>query len=182
MAKLVSKTYGQALFDAAVEENVLDQVVEEETFVREVLKENEELVTLLNHPKITKDEKIKVVENIFKGKLSDTMVGFLVIVVNKQRNSELNSIFDYFEDKVREYKNIGVVSVTSAVELSDEQKQKLMERLLQITAFKTLEMNYIVEPEVIGGLIIRIGDRVVDSTIRSEINRFAKGLSKVQLS
>jgi len=182
MAKLVSKTYGQALFELALEEHALEQILEEEAFVKEVFAENEELVTLLNHPKISKDEKVKVMENIFKNKLSDTMVGFLAIVVNKERYSELESIFQYFEDKVREYKNIGVVSVTTAVELTDVQKEQLTKRLLETTSFKQLEFSYTIEPEIIGGMILRIGDRIVDSSIRTELNEMAKSLTKIQLS
>lgn len=182
MAKLVSKTYGQALFELALEENALEQILEEEAFVKEVFAENEDLVTLLNHPKISKDEKIQVVENIFKGKISDTMLGFLVIVVTKERYDELNQIFQCLEEKVKEYKNIGVVSVTTAVELSDEQKARLTQRLLEVTSFKDLEFCYTIDPEIIGGMVLRIGDRVVDSSIRSEITEMAKSLSKIQLS
>ncbi|HAU86006.1 MAG TPA: F0F1 ATP synthase subunit delta [Lachnospiraceae bacterium] len=182
MAKLVSKTYGQALFELALEENALEQILEEEAFVKEVFAENEDLVTLLNHPKISKDEKIQVVENIFKGKISDTMVGFLVIVVTKERYDELNHIFQYLEEKVKEYKNIGVVSVTTAVELTEEQKLQLTKRLLEVTSFKQLEFHYEVNPDIIGGMILRIGDRVVDSSIRTEIDQMAKSLSKIQLS
>ncbi|MBR3772218.1 MAG: F0F1 ATP synthase subunit delta [Clostridium sp.] len=182
MAKLVSKTYGQALFDLALEENALERIIEEEAFVKEVFANNQELVTLLNHPKISKDEKIQVVENVFKGKISDTMVGFLVIVVNKERYDELEHIFQYFEEKVREYKNIGVVNVTTAVELSDVQKEQLKEKLLKVTSFTQLEFNYVVDPAIIGGMVLRIGDRVVDSSIRTEIDQMAKSLSKIQLS
>ena len=182
MAKLVSKTYGQALFELALEENALEQILEEEAFVKEVFAENEDLVTLLNHPKISKDEKIQVVENIFKGKISDTMVGFLVTVVTKERYDELNNIFQYLEEKVKEYKNIGVVSVTTAVKLTEEQKVQLTNRLLEVTSFKHLEFNYEVNPDIIGGMILRIGDRVVDSSIRTEIDQMAKSLSKIQLS
>jgi len=182
MAKLVSKTYGQALFELALEGNALEQILEEEAFVKEVFAGNEELVTLLNHPKISKDEKIQVVENIFKGKISDTMLGFLVVVVTKERYDELEQIFQYLEEKVREYKNIGVVSVTTAVELSDEQKEHLKVKLLEVTSFKQLEFNYLVDPQIIGGMILRIGDRIVDSSIRTEIDQMAKSLSKIQLS
>ena len=150
--------------------------------MKEVFAENEDLVTLLNHPKISKDEKIQVVENIFKGKISDTMVGFLVIVVTKERYDELNHIFQYLEEKVKEYKNIGVVSVTTAVELTEEQKLQLTKRLLEVTSFKQLEFHYEVNPDIIGGMILRIGDRVVDSSIRTEIDQMAKSLSKIQLS
>lgn len=182
MAKLVSKTYGQALFELALEQNALEQILEEEAFVKEVFAENEELVTMLNHPKISKDEKIQVVENIFKDKISDTMVGFLVIVVTKERYDELEHIFQYFEEKIREYKNIGVVSVTTAVELSDVQKEQLTKRLLEVTSFKQLEFKYTINPDVIGGMVLRIGDRVVDSSIRTQIDQMAKSLSKIQLS
>ena len=182
MAKLVSKTYGQALFELALEENALEQILEEEAFVKEVFAENEDLVTLLNHPKISKDEKSQVVENMFKGKISDTMVGFLVTVVTKERYDELNNIFQYLEEKVKEYKNIGVVSVTTAVKLTEEQKVQLTNRLLEVTSFKQLEFNYEVNPDIIGGMILRIGDRVVDSSIRTEIDQMAKSLSKIQLS
>ena len=182
MAKLVSKTYRQALFELALEQNALEQILEEEAFVKEVFAENEDLVTLLNHPKISKDEKIQVVENIFKGKISDTMVGFLVTVVTKERYDELNNIFQYLEEKVKEYKNIGVVSVTTAVKLTEEQKVQLTNRLLEVTSFKQLEFNYEVNPDIIGGMILRIGDRVVDSSIRTEIDQMAKSLSKIQLS
>ncbi|SFR62848.1 ATP synthase F1 subunit delta [Anaeromicropila populeti] len=182
MAKLVSKTYGEAIFDLAVEENVLGQVQEEIQFVKDVLNENAELVSFLNHPKITKEEKVRVVENIFKGKLGDITVGFLVTVVNKERYGQLIEIFEYFEDKVRQFKNIGVVSVTSAIELTEEQKSKLTDRLLKITGFAELEFVYFVEPEIIGGMIIRIGDRIVDSSIRTKIDVMAKDMSKVQLS
>lgn len=182
MAKLVSKTYGQALFELALEENALERILEEEAFVKEVFANNQELVTLLNHPKISKDEKIQVVENIFKGKISDTMVGFLVIVVNKERYDELEHIFQYLEEKVREYKNIGVVKVTTAVELTDAQKEQLRVRLLEVTTFAQLEFDYTVDPSIIGGMVLRIGDRVVDSSIRTEIDQMAKSLSKIQLS
>lgn len=182
MAKLVSKTYGQALFELALEENALEQILEEEAFVKEVFAENEDLVTLLNHPKISKDEKIQVMENIFKGKISDTMVGFLVIIVTKERYDELGQIFQYLEEKVREYKNIGVVGVTTAVDLTEEQKVQLKNRLLEVTSFKQLEFNYEVNPDIIGGMILRIGDRVVDSSIRTEIDQMAKSLTKIQLS
>lgn len=182
MAKLVSKTYGQALFELALENNALERILEEEAFVKEVFAENGDLVTLLNHPKISKDEKIQVVENIFKGNMSDTMLGFLVTIVKKERFGELEHIFQYLEEKVREYKNIGVVNVTTAVELSDEQKERLKDRLLEITSFKQLEFDYSINPDIIGGMILRIGDRVVDSSIRTEIDEMAKSLSKIQLS
>lgn len=176
MAKLVSKTYGEALFDLAVEEEQLDVIEEEVRLLLATCDENEDLIKLLNHPKITREEKVKVVETVFKDRLSQTMVGFLVLVVEKGRNDELESILKYFLERVREYKNIGVAKVTSAVPLSEEQKKTVEQRLLETTKYVSFEMDYAVDESLIGGLVIRIGDRVVDSSIRTRIDSMAKTL------
>ena len=111
MAKLVSKTYGEALFDLALEDGTLTTIIEEVNVVKEAMEKNPDLLKLLSHPKIKKEEKISVIENIFKGRVSDSLVGFLVIVVQKDRYDDLDGIFEYFVAKVREYKNIGVASI-----------------------------------------------------------------------
>ena len=81
MAKLVSTTYGDALFELALEENNLSDVMKEVQAVKEIFAENDELVRLLDHPEVSKDEKIRLVENIFKGRCSDHMTGFLVLLL-----------------------------------------------------------------------------------------------------
>jgi F-type H+-transporting ATPase subunit delta len=181
MAKLVSKTYGEALFDLALENQSLDIMEEEIKAVKVVFNENTELIKFLNHPKITKEEKVAFVENIFKGRVSDDVTGFLVIIIKKGRYDEIFGIFDYFLAKVREHKNIGVAYVTSAVELSEQEQEKIKNKLLATTKYVQFEMNYKVDASILGGLIIRIGDRVVDSSLRSKLNTLSKNLFKIQL-
>ena len=181
MAKLVSKTYGEALFDIGVEEQALEVLSEEAKAVLKAMSENPDLLRLLNHPKIVKEEKVSVMENIFKGQVSDTMVGFLVLVVQKDRYNEIEDILTYFLDKVREDKKMGVAYVTSAIPLSDAQKNQIKNKLLETTEYVDFEMNYQVEQAIIGGLIIRVGDRVLDSSIRSRLYSMSKELSNIQL-
>lgn len=176
MAKLVSKTYGEALFDLALEDGTLTTIIEEVNIVKEAIAVNPDLLKLLSHPKINKEEKISVIENIFKGRVSDSLVGFLVIIVQKDRYDDLDGIFEYFIAKVREYKNIGVASVTSAVELTEEQKKQVEQKLLQTTKYSQFELSFYVDKNLIGGLVIRIGDRVVDSSIRTKLQMLAKDL------
>lgn len=181
MAKLVSKTYGEALFELAMEENVLDAVQEEAVAVLEIFEQNEELVKLLNHPKISKEEKVAVIENVFKGRASDTVVGFLVLIVEKGRYNEISRIFAYFLEQVKEFKKIGVAYVTSATSLTAKQQKKIEEKLLATTKYIQFEMHFDVDADLIGGMIIRIGDRVVDSSIRTKLNQMTQTLLKVQL-
>ena len=178
MAKLVSKVYGDALFEAAMERDMLSPVYEEVQSLQTILMENADLVQFLNHPQIIKEEKLKVVENIFKGRVSDDLMGFLETVIEK----ELPKILDYFVNRVKEYKKIGIVTVTSAVELSAEQKAHTEAKLLETTAFVSLEVTYSVDPAILGGLVIRIGDRVVDSSIRTRLGEIRRDLMKLQLA
>lgn len=182
MAKLVSQTYGSALFDLALEENSIDSMLEEVTAVRQIFKENTELVQLLNHPKIVKEEKVSVVEAVFKGRVSDSMTGFLVLIVEKGRYNDIDSIFAYFIKEVYEYKNIGVAYVTSAKKLSEAQEKAVEDRLLQVTKYVAFEMHFDVDAGLIGGMVIRIGDRVVDSSIRTKLGELQKELLKIQLA
>ena len=182
MAKLVSKVYGDALFEEAMEKNVLSQWYEEIGALRTIFLENPDLAQFLNHPQIIKEEKKKVVEAIFSGKLSDGLLGFLVTVIEKGRQNDMIPICDYFTDRVKAYKKIGVVKVTSALPLSEDQKKRVEERLLETTGFVSLETEYAVDESLLGGLVIRIGDRVVDSSIKTRLYELKKELSALQLA
>lgn len=182
MAKLAAQTYGESLFELALEEEKLDLFLKEAEFIQQILTENEDLVKLMTHPKISKEEKQNVVENIFKSNVSDEITGFLVIVIKKGRFKEIKSILSYFIARVKEYKKIGVAFVTTAVELREEQKQALVKRLIETTEYETMEMNYTVDSSLIGGMIVRIGDRVVDSSIKHKLSNLTRDLLKIQLA
>ncbi len=181
MAKLVSKTYGDALFELAVEENLTDSLMEEIQMVQTALKENEDFEKILMHPEIPKSEKLQVIENVFKGQTSDALTGFLRIVVTKGRYKDLPDIFAYFIARVKEYKKIGVADVFSAVPMTEGQKQKIEKKLLDTTPYETMEIDYRVDESLIGGLMIRIGDRVVDSTIKNRLEKLTASLMKISI-
>jgi len=181
MAKLISKTYGDALFELALEEDRIDDYVAEVEAMLGIFRDNPELSKLLNHPKISKEEKITVVGQIFEGKISRELLGLINMIVEKDRNNAMEDIFSYFIDRVKEYKNIGVAKVTSAIELSDAQKSQVEKRLLETTGYVKFEISYDVDKDLIGGMVIRIGDRVVDSSIRTRLYELTKELNKIQM-
>lgn len=182
MAKLVSKTYGEALFDLCLENQSVDVTESEIKAVKEAFASDADLYKFLNHPKITKEEKVALIEKVFKGHVSDEVTGFLVIIVEKGRYGQINEIFDYFLAKVLEYHKIGIAKVTSAVALTEKQKQDIVAKLLATTSYVQFEMEYQVDASIIGGLIIRIGDRVVDSSIQTKLKNLSKNLSHIQMS
>lgn len=182
MAKLISQTYGEALVELAVEENKTDDFIAEITMLLGLLEENKGFGELMNHPKIVKEEKKKVLETVFKDRVSDELYGFLHLIVEKDRYSEIDGILNYFLDKIKELKGIGVVHVKTAMPLGQEQKSKIEQKLLDTTGFKEVEMHYEVDESLIGGMKIRIGDRVVDGSIQTKLSELTKQLMKIQLA
>ena len=182
MAKLVSKVYGDALFEEALERQEVDALFEEVKSLQAVFVNNQDLAGLLDNPKIGKEEKNGIIQEVFGGRISETLMGFLTVIVEKGRQKEINAICEYFINTVKEYKKIGVAYVTSAVELKEEQKAQLLGKLLGTTSYQEFEMVYLVDPSIIGGLVIRIGDRVVDSSIKTQIYELRRSLSKLQIS
>ncbi len=181
MAKLISKTYGDALFELATEENKVDDIMSEVEVLKQVLQDNPDFDKLMNNPRIDPGAKIDVVKNVFGGRVSDELTGFIVTVVNKGRFAGIYSILEYFTARVEQYKGIGTAYVSTPMELSADEKKKIEDRLLQTTSFKSMNMHYTIDESLIGGMQIRIGDRVVDSSIRTKIMNLRHSMMNTML-
>ncbi|MGN0405048.1 MAG: ATP synthase F1 subunit delta [Bariatricus sp.] len=181
MAKLVSKVYGDALFEAAREAGRMDDMYEEVLELQKLLKENEELQKMMENPKVIREDKENVIETVFRGRISDEIVELMKLMIAKGRYSNIESVFDYYIGLVKEEKKIGIAYVTTAVELTDGQKDEIVRRLLETTRYESFEMYYAVDVSLIGGMVIRIGDRVVDSSIKTKLYELSKSLRKIQV-
>ena len=182
MAKLVSKVYGDALYAAACETGRLDTFFEDVKGLREVLTGNHDWDLLMDSPKIVREEKVKLIEETFSGKVAGEIIGLMCLLVEKGHYQDTLAVFDHFIALIKEEKGIGVAFVESALELSDEQKAKVEEKLLATTKYQTFEMHYTCDESLLGGMIIRIGDRVVDSSIRTKLYDLSKNLKNIQLT
>ena len=181
MAKLISKTYGEALFELAVEENKTGLLLEEVGSLLRVIQENEDFGQFMNHPKIPKEEKIAVMESIFHDRIDRELLGFLVTIVEKDRYSEVEEILTYVIDSIKEYRKIGVTYVTTAIPLQENEKKDIEAKLLATTQYETLECHYKVDESLIGGMVIRMGDRVVDSSIRTKLESLERDLMAIKI-
>ena len=181
MAKLVSNVYGDALFELAMEQNRLDNYLEESRGILTVLQENPQFGQVMNHPKIIKEEKMQMIEDVFHGRVSDELVGLMRMIVEKDHFPQMGAVLEYFISRAMQEKNIGIAHVTTPMELSDAQKAQIEKRLLETTQFVSFEMDYVVDADLIGGMVIRIGDRVVDSSVRTKLAQLSRELSKIQL-
>ena len=182
MAKLVTGTYGEALYEYAVSEKKEKMLLEEVIQLKEVFKKNPEFLDMMNHPKITKDEKKEALKNVFDTFASTDLTSFCTLVLQKDRFSEISGILDFFIARMKEYLKIGTATVTTAVSLKDSQKKDIEKKLLDTTSYETMEIKYELDSSLIGGMKIRIGDRVVDSSIKTKLEKLTKELSEVQIA
>lgn len=105
----------------------------------------------------------------------------MTLLIKKGHAKDMCAVFKYFIGLVKEEKKIGSARVVTAIELSGEQKEKVEQKLLETTSYEKFEMNYEVDASLIGGMVIRIGDRIVDSSIRTKLYELSKNLRKIQL-
>lgn len=181
MAKLAAKVYGDGLFDLALEKQEIDEFFEEVKALQTILRKNSELSKLMGHPQVSRDEKVQMIKDIFEGKIREELVGFFILVVEKGRFGEIQSILDYFTDLVYEHKKIGKAQVVTAVPLRELQKRTTRERLLATTGYEQMEIDYQVDASLIGGMVIRIKDRVADNSIRTRLDILTRDLLKMKL-
>ncbi len=181
MAGVVSSTYGHALFELALEKGQLEAMLEEATVVRKVLEDTPELLSLYNHPKIAMEEKEAFTEECFRGRVSDDMTGFLILTVRNGRQNDIAAILDAYEAEVKEYKRIGIAYITTPRPMPEEQKERLLQRLIETTRYESFEMHYSIDESLIGGIVVRIGDRVMDSSIRTQLASMQKDLLQLQV-
>lgn len=169
------------MFSVATEENRMDEFFEAAKAVSDILEGNEDFDQLMSHPQIIKEDKIKVIEKTFAGKVPKEIIGLMTLMVTKGRAEDILAVFHYFIDLVKEEKKIGKADVTTAIELSAAQKERVEQKLLQTTEYKSFEMCYRVDESLIGGMIIRIGDRVVDSSVKTKLYDLTRNLRKIQV-
>lgn len=176
MAKQVDSVYGTALYEAAKEQGKLQDILTEARNILPLLKENPEYIQLLAHPNIEKEEKIRMVQQTFEDKADNMMTGLLVTAVSKGHGGKLTAILENFVKLAMEDLKIGIAYVTSAVELRSQQKDAVQKKLIETTGYREMEMHYDVDADLIGGMIIKIGDRIVDSSVRTQLDLMRKSL------
>lgn len=182
MAKLVSSTYGEALFELVREKNTVSAMLEEVSGLQMVLKENQELSVLMNNPKVSKEEREGIVKAVFGGRICEDLLNFLILLVQKGRYAQVEEILAYFTDRVKEAEGIGTAYVTTATELTPAKKDEIYKKLLATTSYRKIEVIYQVDPAIIGGMTVRIKDRVVDSSIKTKLENMERSLHAIQLA
>jgi F-type H+-transporting ATPase subunit delta len=167
--------YAEALMSLAQSQNLVDEFGANCADLLEMLDESPELTQILANPIVKIADKKAILGKIVTDKIHPFMSNFLMILVDRRRIGYLEGICQRYQAALRDLKGIVLAEVTSAVALTDAQTQSIRDRVQGMTGSNSVEIATKIDPEIIGGVIIKVGSQVIDSSLRAEIRRL--GLS-----
>lgn len=171
----VAKRYAKALFELAAEENILNEVNADLMQLKQIINESEGFDLFLSNPLINDSKKLKLLMELFKGKLSETTLRFLKLVGQKRRLNILADIVARFKTMMLEHQNQVEGDLISATELSHDQVRQIQQNAKSLIG-KTVLLKQKLEPATIGGFVVKVEDLVIDNSIRYQLNKLREKL------
>ncbi|UIE36405.1 ATP synthase F1 subunit delta [Leptodesmis sichuanensis] len=175
----ILERYAQALLSLAQDNNILDQVGNDVNSILGVLKESPDLQEFLDNPLIKPADKKAVMNRILGDSVHPYTRNFIQVLVDRRRIMFLEGICKEFQALLRKLNQTVLAEVTSARELTDDQKNSLREKVLAMTGARQVELETHIDPELIGGVVIRIGSQVIDASLRGQLRRLSLRLNTV---
>lgn len=177
----IARKYGQAIFELASETDQLEEVNKDLQLLRKIIIESSDFKNLLYHPRIELDKKKEVFLKIIEGEISELTAQFCQLLIDKRRITSLNAIARDFELRLKEFNKILEVELKAAVELPADLIEQLKQKLANILDYQ-IELNTEVDKDLIGGIRIKIGDKVIDGSIKSDLEELQKRLEQIPVS
>jgi F-type H+-transporting ATPase subunit delta len=173
----IAVRYAKALFLSAKEQDLLDPVRADMELFYEASAGIEDILQLLESPILDARSKSAVLHEIFSSRVNDLSMNFIDLVVRNKREEYLPGMARYYIQLYKEEKGIKVATLSSAVKLEHESKEKLREMIK--TAFRSeIELEEEVKKELIGGFVLRVEDKQLDSSVKGKLARIKKELQK----
>jgi F-type H+-transporting ATPase subunit delta len=177
----VASRYAKSLIDLSQEQNNLEAINNDMNFFLHTLKANPQLKAVLGNPIISQAKKIAILADLFNGKVDKLSISFFNIMVNKGRGEVLYATAQEFNNQYNIIKHITKASVVSATALSEANKKALLDEVKAAVGGEVI-LDAKTDPSLIGGFVLTVGDRQVDTTIANSLKKlkkdFAAGIVK----
>ncbi len=174
----VSHRYAKSLLDLALEKGQLEPAMEDMRMVLETINANRDLSILLKSPVVKTDKKQEILKAIFGGQIGVITSEFLMILTRKRREGELEGIAEAFITQYRKHKQILTAVITTASGLDDKLRAQVLDVVKQSAGGKAIELVEKTDKALIGGFVLRIGDKQVDSSVLRQIRNLERNFSE----
>jgi|Deesub1362A_J573_1020465.scaffolds.fasta_scaffold00415_31 F-type H+-transporting ATPase subunit delta len=176
----VAARYAQALFDVARDSDTIADTENELRGILQALKESRELQQVLYNPQVPVDLKKEIIKEVFGAHVSKNTLNFLCVILDRRREVYLKDIVEQYVALANETRNVIQAEVTSAVELPTVHKVNLGQVLSRMTG-KEIRISYQVNPDIIGGLVVRLGDRIIDASVKRQLERLKDSIRETKV-
>lgn len=170
--------YAEALLSLAESHNLVDQFQQDSGLILELLAMSADLQQFLANPLIDPKAKKNVLRQLTAERVHGYFLNFLMLLVDRRRINLLAAICEQYRALVRKLRNIVLAEVTSAVDLSDQQRQAVVEKVKAMTKAADVELAITIDPELIGGVVIKVGSQVFDASLRGQLRRLSASLAQ----
>jgi F-type H+-transporting ATPase subunit delta len=171
----VATRYARSIYDLAIEQNILDEVMDDAKSFLAHCKESRQFALMLRSPIVHKASKRHVIDRLFGSHFQKVTLAFIHIVLRKNRELVLNEIFTQFEEMYKENKGVVTATVYTVMPVSDPLKEEIITFLKKQTN-KKVELHTSLSPELIGGFVLRYEDKLIDASVSSQLKSLRQTL------
>ncbi len=171
----IASRYAKALLSLAEENQVMDEAYKSMNVIEDVFGKYREIKIVLKSPVIRESKKINIIKNVFSGRVNDFILKYLLIITRKKRSFLIEPIVFEYKRLHKLKHNIESVIVITAHEIDDDIREKVLKVAKRITD-KEIEFHNKIDPSIIGGFILKIGDYYYDSSMRRSLINMRKKL------
>jgi F-type H+-transporting ATPase subunit delta len=179
LALKIAAPYARALFDFSVEKNIMHQITADFQNLDSFLNEVSELTEYLNNPIVNNQAKHEILTKTLKSQVNTETFKFLIVLVNRNRINLLSSVITSYLELVYETASIKMIEVSTASAFTNLQKNTLIQKLKELTNAREIRLIIYVNPSLIGGFLIKTESKVIDFTIKNQLQQLAKHLDTV---
>ncbi len=166
--------YAKSLIDLSIERNQLEKVFSDMQWLQLVCKSSREFVNVLRSPIIKSDKKEKIIDAVTAGKVSELTAAFIHLLVQKGRERNLPEIISCIYQSVQRIQTYLYCKAYNRCSMSEELKDAIVKQIQSVSEMQTIELETAVKPELIGGFVLQVGDKLVDASIAYDLKEIAR--------
>ena len=176
----LSKRYAKALFQAALHKDAVDEIQKDIQSFQQLIDKDPSFVGFLLSPQVLTSAKDALVEKALRGRANDLFVDFILLLIDKKRIDHVHEIFEAHTVIYEAYRGIIKAKVVTAVPLDDAQEAAVMKKLHSETK-REIHLKKVTDPDIVGGMVIYLGDKVIDGSVKFQLEAFRRTLKETKV-
>ncbi len=175
----IAAPYARALYDFSVEKNIMHQITADFQNLEIFLSKSKELTDYLNNPLVNLEAKRDILTKLLKSQLNQETFKFLLVLINRERINLLQTIIETYLELVYNLASIKMIEVTTAFPFTNKQKNTLIKKLKELTKAREIRLVVTVDSSLIGSFLIKTKSKVIDFSVKNQLQKLANHLDSV---